>query len=49
MMEAFVLIRVGSSEALNFIKTVKEEIAESKASKTYTASSAAMTSLLEWK
>jgi len=26
MVEAFVLIRVGSSEALNFMKTVKEEI-----------------------
>ncbi len=30
MMEAFVLIRVGSSEALNFIKTVKEEISRIK-------------------
>lgn len=26
MVEAFVLIRVGSGEALNFMKTVKEEI-----------------------
>jgi DNA-binding Lrp family transcriptional regulator len=26
MVEAFVLVRVGSSEALNFMKTVKEEI-----------------------
>jgi DNA-binding Lrp family transcriptional regulator len=26
MVEAFVLVRVGSSEALNFVKTVKEEI-----------------------
>jgi len=26
MIEAFVLIRVGSSETLNFMKTVKEEI-----------------------
>lgn len=30
MVEAFVLIRVGSSEALNFIKTVKEEISRIK-------------------
>jgi anthranilate phosphoribosyltransferase len=30
MVEAFVLIRVGSSEALNFIKTVKEEISSIK-------------------
>jgi len=26
MVEAFVLVRVGSSEALNFMKTVREEI-----------------------
>ncbi|MEM3550897.1 MAG: Lrp/AsnC ligand binding domain-containing protein [Candidatus Bathyarchaeia archaeon] len=26
MVEAFVLVRVGSSEALNFMKTVKEEV-----------------------
>jgi len=26
MVEAFVLVRVGSSETLNFMKTVKEEI-----------------------
>jgi len=30
MVEAFVLIRVGSSEALNFIKTVREEISRIK-------------------
>lgn len=30
MVEAFVLIRVGSGEALNFIKTVKEEISRIK-------------------
>ena len=30
MVEAFVLIRVGSSEALNFSKTVKEEISRIK-------------------
>jgi DNA-binding Lrp family transcriptional regulator len=30
MVEAFVLIRVGSSEALNFMKTVKQEICEVK-------------------
>lgn len=30
MVDAFVLIRVGSSEALNFIKTVKEEISSIK-------------------
>ena len=26
MVEAFLLIRVGSSESLNFMKTIKEEI-----------------------
>ena len=30
MVEAFILIRVGSSEALNFSKTVKEEISRIK-------------------
>ncbi|MEM3697390.1 MAG: Lrp/AsnC ligand binding domain-containing protein [Candidatus Bathyarchaeia archaeon] len=30
MVEAFVLVRVGSSEALNFMKTVKEEIGRIK-------------------
>jgi len=30
MVEAFVLIRVGSSETLNFMKTVKEEISRIK-------------------
>jgi len=30
MVEAFVLIRVGSSETLNFTKTVKEEICKVK-------------------
>ncbi|MEM3788315.1 MAG: Lrp/AsnC ligand binding domain-containing protein [Candidatus Bathyarchaeia archaeon] len=28
MVEAFVLVRVGSSETLNFIKTVKEEVSK---------------------
>jgi len=28
VVEAFVLVRVGSSEALNFMKTVKEEISK---------------------
>jgi len=30
MVEAFVLVRVGSSEALNFMKTVREEISRIK-------------------
>jgi anthranilate phosphoribosyltransferase len=30
MVEAFVLIRVGSGEALNFMKTVKEEVCRVK-------------------
>lgn len=30
MVEAFVLVRVGSSEALNFMKTVKEEVSKIK-------------------
>jgi len=30
MVEAFVLIRVGSGEALNFMKTVKEEVCRIK-------------------
>jgi len=30
MVEAFVLIRVGSSETLNFMKTVKEEVCKVK-------------------
>ncbi len=30
MVEAFVLVRVGSGEALNFTKTVKEEISRIK-------------------
>jgi len=30
MVEAFVLIRVGSSETMNFMKTVKEKICEVK-------------------
>jgi DNA-binding Lrp family transcriptional regulator len=30
MVEAFILIRVGSGEALNFIKTIKEEICRVK-------------------
>jgi anthranilate phosphoribosyltransferase len=33
MVEAFVLIRVGSGEALNFTKTIKEEITRIKAVK----------------
>jgi DNA-binding Lrp family transcriptional regulator len=30
MVEAFLLIRVGSSESLNFMKTIKEEIRDIK-------------------
>jgi len=30
MVEAFLLIRVGTSESLNFMKTVKEEIRKTK-------------------
>jgi len=30
MVEAFVLIRVGSGEALNFVKTIKEQITRIK-------------------
>jgi anthranilate phosphoribosyltransferase len=33
MVEAFILVRVGSSEAMNFMKTVKEELCAVKGAK----------------
>ena len=55
MVEAFVLVRVGSSETLNFMRSVKEELSETKGVKDVYGVFGrydfiiTMTSLLKWR